>query len=211
MHSAGVKEVLYKSLLLPTKSKSSSCSSRTVRTCGTPLCAATLKRNLAIMRILLDNGADPNARGNGNHHIWYGSPLSHAYQNDYQDAISMLLQSGAKFNGMGSLQEELLEGNITYDPKSSRYSLRPKYPKIFGQMTAVSCHQDPRRHHPSYKRNANLCPGSSMLPSATGPWSPPSLTPGTSPTNSPSMMLQSPMPFRPRFHCKYCLVSFSST
>jgi len=86
-----------------------------------------LEKNLANMRIL-NNGADPNARGNDNQHTWYGSPPYHACQNDYQDAISMLLQSGAKFNGMGSRQDELLEGSITYDPKSSRYP-RPKYTK----------------------------------------------------------------------------------
>lgn len=123
------------------------------------------------MRILLDNGADLNARGNGNHHIWCGSPLYHAYQNDYQDAISMLLQSSAKFNGMGSLQEELLEGNITYDPKSSRYSLRPKYTKDIWANDRRRL--PPRSPTPSPELQAQrqfMRPGSSMLPSATAPW-----------------------------------------
>lgn len=121
--AAFTNQVKIVKLLLENGANVEGNASENVEACATPLCAATIKNNITVMKMLLDNGADPNACGTDDHHVWYGPPLYHAYRNNYNEAISMLLRSGAKVKGRGSLREEVENRNIVYDSKSSQFML----------------------------------------------------------------------------------------
>jgi uncharacterized protein len=59
----------------------------------TPLHAAAASRSISLARLLLENGADPNARQNGGF-----TPLHSAAQNGQVELIEVLLEHGAQRN-----------------------------------------------------------------------------------------------------------------
>lgn len=62
---------------------------------GTPLMHAAAEGDLESMRLLLDHGADPNAR-NGNNEV----PLGYACSYEHWEAARLLIQRGADVNGI---------------------------------------------------------------------------------------------------------------
>ena len=62
---------------------------------GTPLMHAAAEGNLESMRLLLDHGADPNARNENNE-----VPLGYACSYEQWDAAELLIKRGADVNGI---------------------------------------------------------------------------------------------------------------
>ena len=62
---------------------------------GTPLLHAAAEGDLESMRVLLDHGADPNARNGRNE-----SPLGYACSYEKWEAAKLLVERGADVNGI---------------------------------------------------------------------------------------------------------------
>ena len=71
---------------------------------GTPLLHAAMEGDLESMRMLLDHGADPNAR-NGRNEL----PLGYACSYGHWEAAKLLVERGADVNGIELQGKTLLE------------------------------------------------------------------------------------------------------